>query len=83
MGRQLLSIYPLFSETVHRCDRVLKSNGLPGCLDIIQSERTASPDLNDSMQLQAFQSAIFALEVALSQLLMSWNILPQAVIGHR
>ncbi len=83
MGRQLLSIYPLFSDTIHRCDRILRLNGFPGCLDIIQSEEATSPDPKDLVQLQAFQSAIFALEVALSQLLMSWNILPQAVIGHR
>ncbi|KAI0465516.1 putative polyketide synthase [Xylaria cf. heliscus] len=82
MGCQLLSIYPTFSETIHRCDRVLRSNGYPGCLDIIQSEETMSAQRKDSLQLQALQSAIFALEVSLSQLLMSWNILPQAVIGH-
>ncbi|KAI0449074.1 putative polyketide synthase [Xylaria acuta] len=82
MGRQLLSIYPLFSDTVHQCDRILRSNGFPGCLDIIRSEETMSEEPKDSLQLQAFQSAIFALEVSLSQLLMSWNIFPQVVIGH-
>ncbi|KAI1746759.1 putative polyketide synthase [Xylaria castorea] len=82
MGRQLLSIYPVFSDTVYRCDRILKSNGFPGCLDIIRSEETMSDEPKDPLQLQAFQSAIFALEVSLSQLLMSWNIFPQAVIGH-
>ncbi|KAI0108849.1 putative polyketide synthase [Nemania sp. FL0031] len=82
MGRQLLSMYPLFSDTIHRCDRILRSNGFPGCLDIIQLEEAMLPDPEDLLQLQSFQSAIFALEVALSQLLISWNILPQAVIGH-
>ncbi|KAI1131887.1 putative polyketide synthase [Nemania abortiva] len=82
MGRQLLLMYPLFSDIVHRCEQVLRSSGFPGCLGIIQSEEIMSPDPADLLQLQAFQSAIFALEVALSQLLMSWNILPQAVIGH-
>ncbi|TRX91490.1 hypothetical protein FHL15_007714 [Xylaria flabelliformis] len=82
MGRQLLSIYPVFSDTVYRCDRILKSNGFPGCLEIIESEETMSDQPKDPLKLQAFQSAIFALEISLSQLLMSWNILPQAVIGH-
>ncbi|KAI0438240.1 putative polyketide synthase [Xylaria telfairii] len=82
MGRQLLSIYPVFSDTIHRCDRILRLNGFPGCLDIIQSDETMSDEPKDLAQLQAFQSAIFALEVSLSQLLISWNIFPQAVVGH-
>lgn len=32
--------------------------------------------------MQAFQSAIFALEVGLAELLTSWGVTPTAVIGH-
>ncbi|KAI1371042.1 putative polyketide synthase [Hypoxylon crocopeplum] len=83
MGQQLMSTYPVFSKTIHQCDQILKRNGFPGCLEIIDpstAKSTKSKDTN--AQLQAFQSAIFALEVALAQLLMSWNILPSIVAGH-
>ncbi|KAI2469619.1 putative polyketide synthase [Annulohypoxylon bovei var. microspora] len=83
MGQQLMSIYPVFSKTIHQCDQILRRNGFPGCLEIIDPNMVANTNLEDStLQLQAFQSAIFALEVALAQLLISWNILPSLVVGH-
>ncbi|KAI1208282.1 putative polyketide synthase [Annulohypoxylon truncatum] len=83
MGQQLMSIYPTFSKTIHQCDQILKRNGFPGCLEIIDPSRATSTNQEDnSSQLQAFQSAIYALEVALAQLLISWNILPTLVVGH-
>ncbi|KAI0012377.1 putative polyketide synthase [Xylariaceae sp. FL0662B] len=82
MGRELMSIYPIFSETIHQCDNILRTNGFPGCLEIINANGVDNPDPDSASQLQAFQSAIFALEVSLAQLLVSWNILPSAVIGH-
>lgn len=83
MGQQLMSIYPVFAKTVHQCDQILRRNGFPGCLEIIDSSTAdkASPE-DSTLQLQAFQSAIFVLEVALADLLMSWNILPSVVVGH-
>lgn len=84
MGQQLMSIYPVFSKTVHQCDQVLRRNGFPGCLEVINPSTSSKTDSEDNtLQLQAFQSAIFALEVALAQLLMSWNIRPSVVAGHR
>lgn len=83
MGQQLLSMYPVFSQTVHKIDQVLRENGFPSCMDIINASTT--PDdtaLDDTTQMQAFQSAIFALEVALARLLASWGVTPAAVIGH-
>ncbi|KAL7622419.1 hypothetical protein AAE478_007924 [Parahypoxylon ruwenzoriense] len=83
MGQQLMSVYPVFSRTVHQCDQILRRNGFPGCLQIICPSETDNTNSEDSMlELQAFQSAIFSLEVALFQLLISWNIMPSAVVGH-
>ncbi|KAI1407233.1 putative polyketide synthase [Hypoxylon sp. FL1857] len=83
MGRELMSIYPVFSKVVRQCDRILRRNGFPGCLEIIDPSATSDANSEDTAsQLQAFQSAIFALEVALAQLLMSWNIMPSIVAGH-
>ncbi|KAI1087806.1 putative polyketide synthase [Rostrohypoxylon terebratum] len=83
MGQQLMSIYPVFSKTIHQCDQILKRNGFPGCLEIIDPSSTTNSNSEDkTSQLQAFQSAIYALEVALAQLLISWNIMPNIVVGH-
>ncbi|KAI1098116.1 putative polyketide synthase [Jackrogersella minutella] len=82
MGQQLMSIYPVFSKTVRQCDQILKRNGFPGCLEIIDPSTASSTTSEVTSQLEAFQSAIFALEVALGQLLASWNILPSIVVGH-
>ncbi|THC89674.1 hypothetical protein EYZ11_010885 [Aspergillus tanneri] len=82
MGHELMSIYPVFAKTVHRCDQILRENGFPGCLDVISPQVADQPSGNSTVQLQSFQSAIYALEVALAQLLISWKIRPSAVIGH-
>lgn len=82
MGQQLLSMYPVFSQTVHKIDDTLRRNGFPSCLDIINASADENTKLEDTTQLQAFQSAIFALEVALARLLISWGVNPSAVIGH-
>ncbi|KAI1632524.1 putative polyketide synthase [Biscogniauxia mediterranea] len=86
MGQELMSMYPTFSKVVHKCDKALKQNGFPGCLEVIDP---TTPDMSaldansDAVAyLQASQSAIFALEVALAQLLISWNIRPDVVVGH-
>ena len=84
MGQQLLSMYPIFSQTIHKVDGILTANGFPGCLDIISpsTATTETTNFEDAHQIQAFQSAIFALEVALAQLLASWGVAPGAVVGH-
>ncbi|KAI1769355.1 putative polyketide synthase [Hypoxylon sp. FL1150] len=82
MGQQFMSIYPVFARTVRQCDQVLRRSGFPGCLGVIDTSAGNTDSEDGALQLQAFQSAIFALEVALAQLLMSWNIRPSAVAGH-
>jgi malonyl CoA-acyl carrier protein transacylase/acyl carrier protein len=83
MGQQLLSMYPIFAQTIHKIDQVLRQNGFPGCLDIINASRAPEDEnIEETTQMQAFQSAIFALEVGLAELLTSWGVTPTAVIGH-
>jgi acyl transferase domain-containing protein len=83
MGRELMHIYPSFAKIIHQCDNLLTESGFPGCLQIINSDKPAIESVDEISILQAFQSAIFALEVALAKLLISWNIVPTAVLGHR
>ncbi|KAJ6170952.1 polyketide synthase [Penicillium chermesinum] len=84
MGAELMENYPSFARTVWECDAYLKERGYPGCVQIITAadEQNGLEHLTECTRLQAFQSAIFVLEVALAQLLMSWNIVPSAVVGH-
>ena len=84
MGRQLMELYDEFADKVTACDDWLIKNGFPGCLSIFLAEGHGSPrDEPENVTWQAFQSALFVLEVALAQLLMSWGITPSAVAGHR
>jgi len=80
-----METYPNFAKTVWECDVYLKERNYPGCAQIITAADGDSglEQLAEKAKLQAFQSAIFVLEVALAQLLMSWNIVPSAVVGHR
>ena len=86
MGKECMYKYPVFARTVLQCDGILRRNGFPGCIHIIDpsdNHDDGPAEVDDKLQLQSSQSAIFAVEVALARLLISWNILPSAVIGHR
>ena len=74
MGKDLMEIYPYFTKTIMECEQWLLRNGYPGCLGII---------LGKSSCEEAFPTAIFALEVALARLFVSWGIVPKVVVGHR
>ncbi|KAF2675312.1 putative polyketide synthase [Microthyrium microscopicum] len=84
MGAELMETYESFAKTVWKCDAYLKERNYPGCVQIITATETenALKDLTEGEKLQAFQSAIYVLEVALAELLISWNIVPTAVVGH-
>ena len=83
MGKELLHIFPRFAKTVTHCNNLLVEWGMPACLDIILPPAGAQRDSENTDQLQAFQSTIFVLEVALAELLVSFGIKPDIVIGHR
>jgi acyl transferase domain-containing protein/acyl carrier protein len=83
MGRELYEIEPTFKEHVDSCAEILQSYlGL----DIrsllypkLEETETASKQLQ---RTSLTQPALFVTEYALAQLLMSWGILPEAMIGH-
>jgi acyl transferase domain-containing protein len=82
MGRDLYARYPLFRECIDDCQALLVSWGLPGIMSIINPQGDES-GLPFSEEVQAYQSAIFSIECALSSLLQSWGLIPSAVVGHR
>jgi acyl transferase domain-containing protein/NADPH:quinone reductase-like Zn-dependent oxidoreductase/nucleoside-diphosphate-sugar epimerase/acyl carrier protein len=75
MGRGLYETEPGFRAAIDRCDELLGGTLLP---ILYPPAGEASPI--DSTQWS--QPALFAVEVALAELLASWGIRPRAVLGH-
>ena len=82
MGADLMDIYPNFAETVNHCEHLLGELGLPGCLQVMTPKDDIQARMKEPAIQQAFQSAVFVLQVALARLLMSWNVQPTVLQGH-
>lgn len=82
MGSKLMDLCPKFRSTVLRCHRLLLEWGLPSCLDVIQPKQDAAHQPHDPMILEALQTGVFVLEVALAQVLMDLGVRPLIVSGH-
>lgn len=82
MGSRLMDLSPKFNATVRRCHQILLEWGLPSCLDVIEPDKDKTHQAQDPMILQALQTGVFVLEVALAQLLMDVGIRPLIVSGH-
>ncbi|KAI5460632.1 putative polyketide synthase [Mariannaea sp. PMI_226] len=80
MGYHLLSLgESAFSDSISRSEKILKDLGAQWSLIEELSRDTTSSRLNDS---KYGQPASTAAQIALVDLLGSWNIQPNAVIGH-
>ncbi|RDW89980.1 type I polyketide synthase [Aspergillus mulundensis] len=79
MGRELLSAYAVFYESIKSAGIYLRSLGCSwNILDELQ--RPESESLVN--QPEYSQTMTTALQVALVDLLRSWNLVPRAVVGH-
>ncbi|MEH2072612.1 MAG: SDR family oxidoreductase [Nostoc sp.] len=83
MGRELYEVEPRFKEYVDTCAVILQPHLGLDIRSLLypkgQDTETASLQLQ---QTALTQSALFVTEYALAQLLMSWGVLPEAMIGH-
>ncbi|KAF8850340.1 BcPKS8, polyketide synthase [Acephala macrosclerotiorum] len=79
MGRELYDQYPVYAFTLDACDRYLASLGAPFSL-IDELSKGASTSLINEAHIS--QPACTAIQLALIDLLRSWDILPTAVAGH-
>ncbi|KAJ5113761.1 reducing type I polyketide synthase [Penicillium angulare] len=78
MGRELL-MYPVFRNTLHRAQLYLCELGCQWSLiEELLLDKTASKINRPDMS----QPLCTALQIALVELLLSFNITPKAVIGH-
>ena len=87
MGRELLHTAPVFRQKVTECEGILHEKGLPELCptQILNGDFIPSETAEDggAEWLAYSQVACFVLEYALASLLISWNIQPDIVIGHR
>jgi acyl transferase domain-containing protein/SAM-dependent methyltransferase/acyl carrier protein len=80
MSRGLYEAEPAFAATIDLCDEILSGiwdQGLKALLFTDSANGAARLD-----QTGFTQPALFSVEVALAELLMSWGIRPAAALGH-
>jgi malonyl CoA-acyl carrier protein transacylase len=78
MGRELYESEAVFRQSLEHCDEVMREEGSEvGLLDVLFGKESARID-----QTEWTQVSLFALEYSLFELLGSWGIHPDAVLGH-
>ena len=79
VGREMIEHEPLFRETIAMISNLLKNIGETWSL---LDELHACPSNSRLSQASVGQPATFAIQYATAKLLMSWSLVPAAVIGH-
>jgi acyl transferase domain-containing protein/acyl-CoA synthetase (AMP-forming)/AMP-acid ligase II/acyl carrier protein len=79
MGRQLYETQPTFRRTLDLCDDLLRTELERPLLSVLYPRPDEVPPIDETVYTQP---ALFALELALAELLRSWGIEPAAVMGH-
>jgi acyl transferase domain-containing protein/surfactin synthase thioesterase subunit/acyl carrier protein len=84
MAAQLYRTHSVFRNAMDTCEALAKTDLEHGLLDVIFAKHsdTKSGDAALVNRTDYTQPALFAVEYALTQLLKSWGIAPDAVIGH-
>ncbi len=78
MARTLLNESPVFAEEMERLDAMIAECAGFSVLEEIHSE----PDASRLADTEVAQPALFAIQVALTELLRAEGIVPEAVCGH-
>jgi acyl transferase domain-containing protein/SAM-dependent methyltransferase len=79
MGQRLFKTQPVFREAIEHCSEILRQYWDRNLSSVLYPENGESPLLELTLYAQP---ALFAVEYALAELLRSWGIKPEAVIGH-
>ena len=79
MGRELFESEPVFRDTLRRCDELLRAHLDRSLLSVLFPAAGDEHSIHDTAYTQP---ALFAVELALSELWRSWGIEPDAVMGH-
>jgi myxalamid-type polyketide synthase MxaE and MxaD len=78
MGRELLLREPAFRETVERCDALVRELAGWSILD----ELDAGAERSRLDRTDVNQPVTLALQAGLADLLRSWGVAPDSVVGH-
>ncbi|HEX5144309.1 MAG TPA: type I polyketide synthase, partial [Mycobacterium sp.] len=78
MGRELYQCHPVFADTVDACDKALRPVTGWSVRDVLL-EDPAAPALD---RVDVVQPVLFTVMVSLAEVLSSYGIVPDAVIGH-
>jgi acyl transferase domain-containing protein/acyl carrier protein len=79
MGRQLYDTEPAFRNTLDICDAITLPYLGQSLLSVIFADEETSALIHETAYTQP---ALFALEFALADLLRTWGIQPNLVLGH-
>ncbi|KAJ5021191.1 hypothetical protein J3E71DRAFT_186571 [Bipolaris maydis] len=79
MAKELLEVYPVFKTTIRRIGKYLHSIGAP--FDV-EEEIKMDPKVSKINKALYSQPMCSAVQIALVELLASWNIRPTSVTGH-
>ncbi|WP_413198535.1 beta-ketoacyl synthase N-terminal-like domain-containing protein [Nostoc piscinale] len=83
MGRELYELEPVYKKYVDTCAEILQPYlGLDIRSLLYPHPEATEAAANQLQQTFLTQSALFVTEYALAQLLMSWGVHPEAMIGH-
>ncbi|WP_443064641.1 type I polyketide synthase [Streptomyces sp. NBC_00582] len=81
MGQELLDRFPVYAEAFHRvCDAFAPHLDVPLADVVLAPEGTEPAGLLDRTAYT--QPALFAVHVALYELVRSWGVAPDALMGH-
>ncbi|MEI8397435.1 MAG: type I polyketide synthase, partial [Rhodospirillaceae bacterium] len=79
MARDLYQTQPVFRAALDRCAEAMRPHLNPPLLDILFADDERALRINRTGYTQP---ALFAVQVALTELLATWGIRPDAVVGH-
>jgi len=80
MGRQLYATAPIFRQAIEQCDALAQPLLGASLVELLYADDATQPARLH--QTQYTQPALFAVEYALAQLWLSWEIKPTYVLGH-
>lgn len=83
MSEGLMETCLFFKEEITHCDGIVKNLGFPSFTDYFSGEQDIAESPTTLVEMVTSQCAFFSLQYSLARLLMTWNITPSYVAGHR
>ena len=81
VGKEAIKTFPVFRETIRKLDRILENTKHAPKFSIEQ-ELVAPPETSNINSPNVSQPTLVATQIAIVDLLSSWNIVPVATVGH-